>query len=122
MPLPAADPHAPPPPPLALAVGAGSQGKAGAVTGNKSARKLDEATGEEGFKHDKVDKSFSKALQQARLAKKMNQKDLATKINEKPQVITQYESGKAIPNPQVIQKLSRALGCQLPRAVAKKKK
>lgn len=30
-------------------------------------------------------------------------------INEKPQIIQEYESGKAIPNPQVLSKLSRAL-------------
>lgn len=34
-------------------------------------------------------------------------------INEKPSVINEYESGKAIPNPQVLQKLSRALGVTL---------
>jgi putative transcription factor len=83
------------------------------------ARKLDAATGEDGFKHAKVSKSFARALQQARLAQKLSQKALATKINEKPTVISQYESGKAIPNPQIVQKLSRALGCQLPRPTPK---
>lgn len=34
-------------------------------------------------------------------------------INEKPQVIQEYEQGKAIPNPQVLSKLSRALGVVL---------
>lgn len=34
-------------------------------------------------------------------------------INEKPQIIQEYESGKAIPNPQVLSKLSRALGVVL---------
>jgi len=34
-------------------------------------------------------------------------------INEKPQVIQEYECGKAIPNPQVLSKLSRILGVQL---------
>jgi len=46
----------------------------------------------------------------------MTQKDLATKINEKPQVVGEYESGKAVPNPQIIGKIERALGCKLPRA------
>lgn len=36
-------------------------------------------------------------------------------INEKPQVVGEYESGKAIPNPQLIGKLERALGVRLPR-------
>jgi putative transcription factor len=34
-------------------------------------------------------------------------------INEKPQIIQDYESGKAIPNPQVLSKLSRVLGTTL---------
>lgn len=34
-------------------------------------------------------------------------------INEKPQIIQEYESGKAIPNPQVLSKMSRILGVTL---------
>lgn len=41
-------------------------------------------------------------------------------INEKPQVINEYESGKAIPNNQIIMKIERALGCKLPRGKKKK--
>ena len=63
----------------------------------------------------KATKSLSKAIQQARMAKKMTQKELATAINEKPQVIGEYESGKAIPNGQIISKIERKLGCKLPR-------
>jgi len=77
-----------------------------------SARKLEES---DEMKHSKVDKSLSKAIQQARMAKKMTQKDLATAINEKPQVIGEYENGKAIPNGQIISKIERKLGCKLPR-------
>merc|ERR1719491_809154 len=39
----------------------------------------------------------------------------ATSINEKPQIVAEYESGKAIPNPQIISKIERKLGCKLPR-------
>mmetsp|Transcript_24538 Transcript_24538/g.37327 ORF Transcript_24538/g.37327 Transcript_24538/m.37327 type:complete len:175 (-) Transcript_24538:193-717(-) len=78
-----------------------------------SARKLEEATDVGTIA--KVDKSLSKAIMQARTAKKMTQKELATAINEKPQVVAEYESGKAIPNPQIIGKLERKLGCKLPR-------
>lgn len=81
-----------------------------------SARKLEET---EELKHNKVDRSLSKAIQQARQAKKMTQKELATAINEKPQVIAQYENGKAIPNGQIIVKIERKLGCKLPRAKKK---
>lgn len=69
----------------------------------------------------KVDRSLSKAIMQARTALKLTQKDLATAINEKPQVVGDYESGKAIPNPQIIAKLERKLGCKLPRPGAKSK-
>ena len=78
-----------------------------------SAKKLEEAT--EVGTIAKVDKSLSKAIMQARTAKKLTQKELGTAINEKPQVVAEYESGKAIPNPQIISKLERALGCKLPR-------
>jgi putative transcription factor len=77
-----------------------------------SARKLEET---DELKHNRVDKSLSNAIQQGRMAKKMTQKELATVINEKPQVIAEYESGKAIPNGQIIVKIEKALGCKLPR-------
>ena len=40
-------------------------------------------------------------------------KDLATKICEKPQIINEYEAGKAIPNQQILAKLERNLGIKL---------
>ncbi|KAF4039788.1 helix-turn-helix protein [Phytophthora infestans] len=86
---------------------------------NVNMRKLEEDT--DNFKHDAVDRSLSQALMKARMAKKMNQKQLGTLINEKPQVIAEYESGRAIPNGQIISKLNRALGVQLPRGPKKKK-
>mmetsp|Transcript_14073 Transcript_14073/g.20262 ORF Transcript_14073/g.20262 Transcript_14073/m.20262 type:complete len:176 (+) Transcript_14073:83-610(+) len=92
--------------------GAGGNASAHSAT-VMSARKLEEA--DDVGKIAKVDKSLSKAIMQARTAKKMTQKDLATAINEKPQVLAQYESGKAIPNPQIISKIERKLGCKLPR-------
>lgn len=81
--------------------------------GGSQLRKLEESTEE--FKHQTVDKELSKAISQARLAKKMTQKDLATAINERPQIIQEYESGKAIPSPQILSKLDKALGIHLPR-------
>lgn len=35
------------------------------------------------------------------------------KINEKPQVITDYEAGRGIPNQQIIGKIERAIGIKL---------
>lgn len=43
----------------------------------------------------------------------MTQKELATKANEKPQVVNDYESGRAVPNQTIIGKLERALGVKL---------
>lgn len=52
-------------------------------------------------------------MQTARAELKLTQKDVAQKINEKPSVLQEYESGKAIPNPQILGKLERALGVKL---------
>lgn len=92
--------------------GAGGNASAHSAT-IMSAKKLEEAT--DVGKIAKVDISLSKAIMQARMAKKLTQKELATAINEKPQVVAEYESGKAIPNPQIIGKIERKLGCKLPR-------
>lgn len=76
-------------------------------------KKLEDSTEE--FKHASVNKDLSKSIAQARLAKKMTQAQLATAINERPQIIQQYECGQAIPNPQILNKLDKALGIHLPR-------
>eukprot|EP00419_Tripos_fusus_P024333 CAMPEP_0172709132 /NCGR_PEP_ID=MMETSP1074-20121228/53485_1 /TAXON_ID=2916 /ORGANISM="Ceratium fusus, Strain PA161109" /LENGTH=144 /DNA_ID=CAMNT_0013532279 /DNA_START=57 /DNA_END=491 /DNA_ORIENTATION=- len=88
--------------------------------GNQSARsvvpnakKLDENT--DTFRHATVSHEFKLALQQARLAKKMTQAQLATAINEKGSVMNEYETGKAIPNGAIINKLNRSLGVRLPK-------
>lgn len=61
----------------------------------------------------KVAPSVGRAMMDARLDKKYSQKDVALKINEKPTVLQEYESGKAIPNPQILAKLERVLGVKL---------
>ncbi len=83
-----------------------------AQTGS-SMRRLDESTDE--YSHSTVDRSLAIAIAQARQSKKMTQKDLAKAINESAQIVQQYESGTAIPNPQIVNKLDRALGIHLPR-------
>ena len=92
--------------------GAGGNSSAHSATA-MSARKLEEA--DDVGVIAKVDKSLSIAIMQARTAKGITQKELATAINEKPQVVGEYETGKAIPNPQIISKLERKLGVKLPR-------
>ncbi|EDV28023.1 expressed hypothetical protein [Trichoplax adhaerens] len=77
----------------------------------KDTAKLDRETEE--LHHEKVELDLSKLIQRIRLDKKMTQKDLAQKINEKPSIITEYETGKAIPNNQLLGKMERALGVKL---------
>ena len=86
---------------------------------------------------DRVPLELKKNIMQARMDKKLTQAQLGQVnykwtlsimkfscsltfiffwkqlINEKPQVIQEYESGKAIPNQQIIIKLERALGAKL---------
>ena len=61
----------------------------------------------------KVSLSVAQAIMKARQAKEWTQKELAQKINEKPTIIGEYESGKGIPNQQVLGKLERVLGVKL---------
>ncbi|CAN6443738.1 unnamed protein product [Victoria cruziana] len=62
---------------------------------------------------ERVPSELKKNIMQARMDKKLTQSQLAQLINEKPQVIQEYESGKAIPNQQIILKLERVLGAKL---------
>eukprot|EP00210_Caulerpa_lentillifera_P000944 g914.t1 len=77
----------------------------------KNSLKLENETEE--FHHERVSSDLKKTIQQARIAKKMTQAQLAQAINEKLHVVQEYESGKAIPNGQVLNKLSRVLGVSL---------
>ncbi|KAF2314394.1 hypothetical protein GH714_026011 [Hevea brasiliensis] len=85
--------------------------KAASSSTSLNTRKLDEET--ENLTHDRVPSELKKAIMQARTDKKLTQSQLAQLINEKPQIIQEYESGKAIPNQQIIGKLERALGVKL---------
>ncbi|EPY90013.1 hypothetical protein CB1_000059003 [Camelus ferus] len=89
-----------------VTLGAAGQNKQHSIT--KNTAKLDRETEE--LHHDRVTLEVGKVIQQGRQSKGLTQKDLATKINEKPQVIADYESGRAIPNNQVLGKIERAIG------------
>jgi len=82
-----------------------------------SAAKLDAETDE--LKHATVSTDLKQAMIKARNAKGLTQKQLAQQLNMQPQVINEYESGKAIPNNAVIAKIERHLGAKLPRAAKK---
>ncbi|CDI77241.1 multiprotein bridging factor type 1, putative [Eimeria acervulina] len=84
-----------------------------------NAKKVEEDTGD--YHIDRVSTDFSRALAEARRNKGMTQAQLAQAINEKPSVVSEYESGKAIPNGVILQKMSRALGVQLPKCKQKKR-
>lgn len=60
-----------------------------------------------------VSRSTAKAILDGRAAKGLNRKELAQKVNIQEKVLADYESGKAIPNSQVLNKLSNALGIYL---------
>ncbi|XP_073029600.1 multiprotein-bridging factor 1b-like [Primulina eburnea] len=85
--------------------------KAASSSTSLNTRKLDDDT--ENLAHDKVPSELKKAIMQARMDKKLTQSQLAQLINEKPQIIQEYESGKAIPNQQIISKLEKSLGVKL---------
>ncbi|XP_072016019.1 endothelial differentiation-related factor 1 homolog [Amphiura filiformis] len=78
---------------------------------DKNTAKLDRETEE--LHHDRVPLEVGKLIQRGRQDKEMTQKDLATRINEKPQVINDYEAGRAIPNQQVLAKIERVIGMKL---------
>jgi len=61
----------------------------------------------------KVSPTVGRAMMDARMELKLSQKDVAQKINEKPSVLQDYESGKAIPNVQILGKLERVLHVKL---------
>lgn len=73
--------------------------------------KLDRETEE--LRHDSISLDVGKLIMQGRQAKNLSQKDLATRINEKPQIITDYEAGRGIPNQQVLAKIERVIGLKL---------
>eukprot|EP00002_Diphylleia_rotans_P009076 TRINITY_DN19090_c0_g1_i1.p1 TRINITY_DN19090_c0_g1~~TRINITY_DN19090_c0_g1_i1.p1 ORF type:complete len:133 (+),score=36.00 TRINITY_DN19090_c0_g1_i1:66-464(+) len=74
-------------------------------------KKLDEENTE--LRHQHVSLNLGRSIQQARQAKNMTQKELAVLINEKQSVVNDYESGRAIPNSQIINKMEKALGKKL---------
>lgn len=78
--------------------------------------KIDNET--EVFRRPQMTSSFRTALTQARVAKKWTQDELAKKLAQKVSLIKDYESGKAIPTSDTINKLNRLLGIKLPKCVA----
>jgi putative transcription factor len=64
--------------------------------------------------HKTVPLSMAKMIQQGRIAKGFKtQKDLAIAVGVNANIINAYESGKAIPDSALLQKLRRVLGVKL---------
>ena len=76
--------------------------------------------GEE-IKYEKVSMDCAKAIQKARLEKEMTQAQLAKAINEKTGTVVEIESGEASYNPDVINRIEKALGVKIPRGRGTKK-
>lgn len=64
---------------------------------------------EDDLKHKKIANELRTKIQQSRLSSKLTQKQLAQKCNFPVSVINDIETGKAIYNPQQINKLKRIL-------------
>lgn len=73
-----------------------------------NAKKLEKE--EETFKHTTISSSISKKISKSRCEKKMTQKELANALYLPFKVIQEYEAGKAIPNPLVLNKIEKILG------------
>ena len=70
---------------------------------------------------EKVSHKCAKAIQDARLAAKLSQSQLASKVNEKVHTIVDVENGTARYNADLINRIEKALGVQIPRGRRKKK-
>lgn len=60
----------------------------------------------ENLKHDNVGISIGKQIQKARIASGyITQKSFANALNILPNVVNDYENGRAIPDPKILQKM-----------------
>lgn len=79
---------------------------------NNKTHSIDMETNE--LSHNKVGISIGKQIEQARNAAGFRTRaELAFRINESVKTITEYETGKAIPEPKILQKLRNVLKVQL---------
>ena len=83
--------------------GGGGGGPSGAV-----AAKMDAET--EDFHHARLSSGVRANIVAARAARKMTQAQLAQAMNVRPQVVQEYENGKAIPDARTLDRMARALG------------
>ena len=77
--------------------------------GQQRDNKLLKKVEDDDLKHDKITIELRVKIQQGRASQKWTQKDLANRCNLPVTVINEIESGKAIYNPQQINKIKRIL-------------
>ena len=95
-------------------VGVNSNIKPKSNKNNSSTQQCEVHEGDEDFKErDTISLDLKMRIQKARLAKGMSQKELANQINQKPCVITEYESGRVVPNNNILGNIERVLGVKL---------
>ena len=78
------------------------------VIDSEKLRKIEKE--EDSFVLPKVSLAMGKRIAQLRCEKKLTQKELAFKLSLNVKIIQDYESSKAIPNPNIINKLEKILG------------
>lgn len=76
-------------------------------------RKIELASEEGNLKHVTLGSEIGKRIAQARCEKKLTQKELANALYIQESVIKEFESGKALYNPNILNKLEKYLGKKL---------
>jgi putative transcription factor len=86
----------------------------GSISKHHERTKQQKIEDEEIGTHNKVSLSTAKMIQQGRIARGFKtQKELANAVGVNASIINAYESGRAIPDVQIMQKLRRVLGVKL---------
>jgi len=102
----------------AVSKGASNKGYSG---GNLTGKSYAIAIDSEDTSVNLVGHDIKIAIQKGRQGKGWNQKQFAEALQVKPDVVKDYEAGKAIPDNSFIAKMERVLGVKLPRAAKVKK-
>ena len=77
---------------------------------------------DEEIKYEKISLECARAIQKARLEKEWSQAQLAKAVNEKTGLIVDIEAGTAAYNPDVVNRIEKALGVSVPRGRGNKKR
>ena len=88
--------------------------------GNMDGRKLHKILESESFDVPQMTMEIRLAIIQARQKMDWKQKDLAMAIGVKEQVVSHYESGKAVPDNAVIGRMEQVMKTKLPRPPKKR--